>query len=130
MDSAAERKTVRVTIYNQSYTLAAAGGPGEIEILAQTVDDLMTSISAASASRAARSSLALDAQRVAVLACLHLADKLQSAEKELAAIRLRVDHKARQLSRLLDQTGAMDAAVSLPQEQVRAARVESKLTQD
>ena len=130
MDSAAERKTVRVTIYNQSYTLAASGQPGELEILAQTVDDLMTSISAASASRAARSSLALDAQRVAVLACLHLADKLHSAEKELAAVRQRVDRKARQLSLLLDQTGALDPSRTLPKEQARAARAESKTIQD
>jgi cell division protein ZapA len=129
MDSAAERKSVRVTIYNQSYTLAASGEPGEIETLAQTVDDLMTSISAASASRSARSSLAMDAQRVAVLACLHLADKLQNAERELAAVRERVDHKARQLSLLLDQTGSFDAS-TLPAEQARAARVETKLVQD
>ncbi len=125
MDSAAERKAVRVTIYNQSYTLAATGEPGEIEALAQTVDDLMTSISAATKGR---SSLAMDAQRVAVLACLHLADKLQNAEKELSTIRQRVDHKARQLSLLLDQTGASETAA--PAEQARAARVESKLVQD
>lgn len=100
MDSKVERKSVRVTIYNQSYTLAAVGEPGEIEALAQSVDDMMNSI----AGRAAN----LDAQRVAVLTCLHLADRLQSAEKELAAIRQRVDEKARQLSLLLDQTALLD----------------------
>jgi two-component system sensor histidine kinase KdpD len=68
MDSGAERKTVRVTIFNQTYTLAATDEAGEVETLAQTVDELMTSI----AQRAGN----MDAQRIAVLACLHLADRL------------------------------------------------------
>ena len=42
MDS--ERKTVRVTIFNQTYTLAATDEAGEVETLAHTVDELMTSI--------------------------------------------------------------------------------------
>ena len=44
MDSGAERKTVRVTILNQTYTLAATEEAGEVETLGQTVDELMTSI--------------------------------------------------------------------------------------
>ena len=69
MDSGAERKTVRVTIFNQTYTLAATDEAGEVETLAHTVDELMTSI----AQRAGN----MDAQRIAVLACLHLADRLR-----------------------------------------------------
>jgi cell division protein ZapA len=95
MSSDAERKTVRVTIFNQPYTLAATGEPGEIEELASSVDALMSSIS----SRAAN----LDTNRLAVLSCLHLADQLRTAERELAAVKARVDHKTRELSILLDQ---------------------------
>jgi cell division protein ZapA len=95
VSSDAERKTVRVTIFNQPYTLAATGEPGEIEELANTVDALMSSISARAAN--------LDGNRLAVLSCLHLADQLRTAERELAAVKARVDHKTRELSILLDQ---------------------------
>src|SRR5947209_4006995 len=89
------RQTVRVTIYNQPYTLVATEEAGEVETLAQTVDELMTGI----ASRAGN----VDAQRVAVLASLHLADRLRTMERELAGLRERVDIKARQFSVLLDK---------------------------
>ena len=91
-----ERRTVRVSIYNQPYTLTATGEPGEVEALALTVDELMTTIAASSAR--------LDPQRLAVLACMHLADRLREAEQELARVKSRVDHKARQLTMLLEQT--------------------------
>jgi len=86
---------VRVTIYNQPYTLAATGEPGEVEALAQVVDELMTGI----AQRAGN----VDANRVAVLACLHLADKLRSIESELSGLKERVGQKAREFSILLDK---------------------------
>jgi cell division protein ZapA len=95
MDSGAERKTVRVTIFNQTYTLAATDEPGELEMLGQTVDELMTSI----AQRAGN----MDSQRIAVLACLHLADRLRTLESELSSLKERVDVKTRHLSLLLDQ---------------------------
>jgi len=95
MDSGAERKTVRVTIFNQTYTLAATEEPGEVEMLGQTVDELMTSI----AQRAGN----MDSQRIAVLACLHLADRLRTIESELSSLKERVDVKTRHLSLLLDQ---------------------------
>ncbi len=90
-----ERKPVRVTILNQTYTLAASGEPGEVEALAHSVDDLMNSI--------ARRSRNTDSQGVAVLACLHIADQLRSTEKELARLRERVGEKARDLGVLLDK---------------------------
>lgn len=93
MDS--ERKSVRVTIYNQTYTLAASGDPAEVDSLAHSVDVLMTEI--------ARHTGNVDASRVAVLASLHLADKLRSMERELAELKARVDAKSRQFSLLLDE---------------------------
>jgi cell division protein ZapA len=95
MDSASERRTVRVTIYNQPYTLAVSGESGEVEALAHSVDQLMTDI----AQRAGN----VDGSSVAVLACLHLADRLRGMEQELSDFRDRVDEKSRQFSILLDQ---------------------------
>ncbi len=89
-----ERKTVRVTIFNQTYALAATDEEGEVEALAHSIDELMTSI----ATRAGN----VDANRVAVLACLHMADRLRSMERELTDLKDRVDKKSKQFSVLLD----------------------------
>ena len=70
------RNPVRVTIFNQSYSLLATEEPGEVESLAESVDELMSDI--------ARRLGSADANRVAVLACLHLADRLRALERELA----------------------------------------------
>ncbi len=95
METGTERKTVRVTIFNQTYSLAAAGETREVESLAHEVDELMTSI----AQRAGN----MDAQKISVLACLHLADRLRTIERDLESLKERVDRKTRQLSILLDQ---------------------------
>lgn len=92
---AGDKKAVRVTIFNQPYTLLATEEPGEVEELAHRVDDLMNSI----AKRAGN----VDSTRAAVLACLHLADQLRTLENELTELRARVDSKSRQFSLLLDQ---------------------------
>jgi cell division protein ZapA len=86
---------VRVTIFNQTYSLAATDEEGEVEALAHSVDELMTSI----ALRAGN----VDTNRVAVMACLHMADRLRSMERELADLKERVEQKSRQFSVLLDQ---------------------------
>jgi len=57
-----EKRSVRVTILNQSYTLAGED-TREIEELAQNVDELLHSIAAKAPSA--------DSTRIAVLACLH-----------------------------------------------------------
>lgn len=88
-------KTVRVNIFHQQYSLAATDDSGEVEQLAHEVDELMTSI----AQRAGN----VDATRVAVLATLHLADKLRSIERELQDLKARVGEKSRQFSLLLDK---------------------------
>lgn len=101
----AEKKPVRVTIFHQSYTLRASGDPGEVEALARSVDDLMAAIS----SRTGEG----DGARVAVLACLHLADRLKDLENRLAAFEQRVDRTSRELSALLDT--ALEQPVLPPQ---------------
>ena len=92
MDST-EKKTVRLSIYNQTFSLLVAGDPAEIEQAAQDVDDLMTTI--------ARSGN-MDSTRVAVLACLHLQDRVHMLEREVAAMKSRFEDRTRQLSDLLD----------------------------
>jgi cell division protein ZapA len=89
-----ERKTVKVTIFNQTYSLAATDEAGEVETLAHTVDELMTGIAMKAGN--------LDNSRIAVLACLHMADRMRVMERELAQLKGRVEEKSRQFSLLLD----------------------------
>lgn len=96
MDTAPpDRRQVRVTIFNQSYTLRTTGDKGETERLAKSVDELMNDI----ASRTGN----FDAARVAVLACLHLADQLRSLQEDLDSLRQRVSDKSRDFSLLLNR---------------------------
>ena len=90
-----EKSPVRVTILGQSYTLRAKGDPVEVEQLAQSVDELMHNIAAKSPN--------IDSNRVAVLACLHLADRLNSLEQDLGALKQRVERKSEEFAGLLDQ---------------------------
>jgi len=87
---------VRVTIFNQTYSLVASSEePGRIENLAQRVDDLMSTIAARAGN--------VDSTRAAVLACLHLADELDSLERRLKALQGDVDDRARHFTILLDE---------------------------
>ena len=95
MDAPDTKKVVRVTIFNQNYTVASSGNPSETESLAREIDDLMSSI--------ARRAGNLDSTRTAVLACLHLADKLRTAELELESLKHSISHKSRDFALMLDQ---------------------------
>jgi cell division protein ZapA len=88
------KQPVRVHIFNQSYTLLADGDPAEVEIVAQQIDELMANI----ASRAGTG----DSTRVAVLACLHLADQLRSTEAQLRTIEDKSSRIAQLLEHALD----------------------------
>ena len=88
-----EKRPVRVVIFGQPYTVLAED-PREVDALAKRVDDLMHAI-------AARGSP--DTTRTAVLACLHLVDELQTAERNLAEIKDAVSVKSRQFSSLLNE---------------------------
>jgi cell division protein ZapA len=90
-----DRQTVQVTIFHQTYTLRAAGGAREVQELADSVDQLMNTIADRSSSG--------DPLRVAVLACLHLADRLRTLESDLNALKHRVDQKTEQFRLLLDE---------------------------
>lgn len=95
MDSPDPKQIVRVTIFNQTYSVSTSGDPRDMEELAHEVDELMSSI--------ARRAGNLDATRTAVLACLHLADQLRAAEQKLGALRESINHKSRDFALLLDR---------------------------
>jgi cell division protein ZapA len=86
------KQPVRVHIFNQAYTLLTDGEAAEVHRAAEEIDQLMTSL-------AGRGN-APDPTRIAVLACLHLADRLHSAERKLEGFE---DRSAR-LAGLLRQT--------------------------
>ncbi len=88
MDGSA-KQPVRVTILSRPYTLRTAGDPREVEALAASVDELMLNI----ASKAPNA----DSTHIAVLACLHLADRLREAENTLKEVKERVGRKLDQL---------------------------------
>ena len=90
-----EKSPVRVTILNQPYTLLAGEDPREVQELAHSVDELLHSIAAKATSA--------DSTRIAVLACLHLADRLHALEEDLANLKERVGHKTKEFAGLLER---------------------------
>ncbi len=70
------KKPVRVHIFNQVYTVLTDGDESQVQAIARELDELMTMIAARAGSG--------DSARVAVLASLHMADKLRTAETRLA----------------------------------------------
>jgi cell division protein ZapA len=90
-----EKQAVRVTILSRPYTLRTSGDPKEVEEVAANVDELMLNI----ASRAPNA----DSTHIAVLACMHLADKLRRLEHDLTTLKERVDRKSGEYAGLLEQ---------------------------
>jgi len=96
MDSQpAEKKSVRITVYNQTVTLSTTGDPRELEESGRLVDDLVSSI-------VARTGTA-DIGRANLLACVHLADQLRAVERQLEEIRNRVTAKTAEFCAMLDE---------------------------
>jgi cell division protein ZapA len=95
MGPGSDKQTVRVTILSRPYTLRTAGDPAEVEKLAASVDELMLAI----ASKAPNA----DSTHIAVLACLHLADRLHDLERDLANLKERVDRKSVEFAGMLEQ---------------------------
>src|SRR5579864_5260872 len=93
--STPEKQQVRVTILSRPYTLLASGDAREVEQVAASVNDLMLSIAAKVPNA--------DSTRIAVLACLHLADKLRSLERDLHSLQERVDRKSEEFAGMLEQ---------------------------
>jgi cell division protein ZapA len=90
------RQSVRVQIFNQSYSLLVDGDPQDVHEIAHQIDELMFTISSRGSSG--------DSTRVAVLACLHLADKLRTAEKQLQSFEDKSERIASLLEEALDHS--------------------------
>jgi cell division protein ZapA len=95
VEGVAEKQPVRVTILSRPYVLRTADDPREVEALANSVNELMLSI----ASHAPNA----DSTHIAVLACLHLADKLRLLENDLSTLKDRVNRKSGEFAAMLDQ---------------------------
>ena len=86
-----EKKPVRLTIYNQTFTLRSSD-PDRLAKAANEVDELMSAIA---------KSGNMDTSRVAILACLHLQDRIQSLESDLEKLRA-MQERTKELATLLD----------------------------
>jgi len=86
-----DRQPVKVTIFNQTFTLISQGDPGELLGVAREVDQLMHTIAEKAGSA--------DVNRVAILTCLHLADRLRSVE----SLESKLTDRAAHFSALLEQ---------------------------
>jgi cell division protein ZapA len=95
METTSDKQSVRVTILSRSFTLRTAGNPADVVKLASSVDELMLAI----ASKAPNA----DSTHIAVLACLHLADRLRDLESELVDLKTRVDRKSTQFAGMLEE---------------------------
>ena len=93
--STPEKQPVRVTILSRPYVLRTAGDPRELEQAAASVNELMLTI-------AARAPNA-DSTHIAVLACLHMADKVRTLERDLGNLKERVDRKSEEYAGMLQQ---------------------------
>jgi cell division protein ZapA (FtsZ GTPase activity inhibitor) len=96
----AEKKSVRLSIFNQVYSLLVSGDPGELEEAAHAVDELMTVMARAGN---------VDTLRIAVLACLHLQTRVQALEREMSSFRSEVDEQTRRFSSMLDELICVEA---------------------
>ena len=94
MDSS-ERQAVRVTIFSRQYTVRSSGDRHELEMLAAQVDELMHAI--------AERFPSADATHVAVLACLHLADRARELDRSLEQAKAGLGDNAQRVAGLVEQ---------------------------
>lgn len=86
------KRAVRVTIFKQPYTVRTSGNVAHTESLAAGVDELMN--------RIADRTKTAEPTRIAVLAALHLADRLRSLERRA----LELEDRARELQLRAEQS--------------------------
>ncbi len=113
------KRAVRVTIFSQPYTIRTTGNVADTESLAAGVDELIN--------RIADRTKTAEPSRVAVLAALHLADRLRSLERRAheledraRELQLRAEQSERRAVELLEQHHD-------PQPQSAAAALKSDL---
>jgi cell division protein ZapA len=89
------KNTIKVVIYNQTYTLRSDHDPAYIQELAEYVDSRMEEI--------AHGTMTVDSLRVAILAALQIADELHMNRKELENADKEVSERSTRYGELLDQ---------------------------
>jgi cell division protein ZapA (FtsZ GTPase activity inhibitor) len=109
MSSAANssKRTYKVRIFQQTYSIVSSANEAEFQLIADHVDQLMHTIASRSGST--------DGTRAAVMAAMHLADRLHQAEKRLESVHAdqrqalrQVGEQTDQLERLLKETLELD----------------------
>lgn len=101
------KQTYKVRIFNQTYSISSSASEAEFQQIADYVDHLMHTIASRSGSA--------DSTRAAVMAAMHLADKLRQSEQRLQTLAAeqhqalaQVEEQTGYLERLLRETLEMD----------------------
>jgi len=89
------KNTIKVVIYNQTYTLRSDHDPAYIQELGEYVNSRMEEI--------AHGTMTVDSLRVAILAALQIADELHMSRKELEDAGKEISERATHYAELLDQ---------------------------
>src|SRR5215469_16915823 len=90
-----ERQAVRVTIFSRPYTVRSSGTREEVEALAAEVDALMHAIAERFPSG--------DSTHIAVLACLHLADRVRELDRGMHDLKESLGTKTQRFAGMLEQ---------------------------
>jgi cell division protein ZapA len=88
-------QTMKVVIYNQTYTLRSDHDPAYVQELADYVNERMAEI--------ARATMTVDSLRVAILAALQIADELHQSRKETEDTDREIADRSSRYAELLDQ---------------------------
>lgn len=88
-------KTIRVEIYNQTYSIRSDGDNEYIIRLAEYVDEKMREISSGT--------LTVDSLKVAILAALHVADEYHQLKMSQANVDAQLASRSAECSEMLDR---------------------------
>src|ERR1041384_4640712 len=88
-------ETIRVEIYDQSYTVRSDGDPDYLKQLAEYVDQRMREISSGT--------LTVDSRKVAILAALYIADELHQLRKASEQVDEQLATRSLECSEMLDR---------------------------
>jgi cell division protein ZapA len=88
-------QTIRVEIYNQTYSIRSDGDNEYIHELAQYVDDKMREISSGT--------MTVDSLKVAILAALHIADEYYQLKHAQAQVDNQLAVRSSECSEMLDR---------------------------
>jgi cell division protein ZapA len=99
-------QTVRVEIYNQTYSIRSDGDNEYILRLAEYVDGKMRDISSGT--------LTVDSLKVAILAALHIADEFHQAKSSHAQVDAQLASRSAECTEMLDRV--LKQKEPLPQE--------------